>query len=145
METQTILWLVVFVLMVIIEIATMGLTTIWFAGGAVISFLLALFGVPFKAQIVVFLIVSFLILFITRPIAMKHLNLKRTKTNVDELAGKHAVVTKEINNIKGEGQIVLNGIEWTARSEDDEIVPANTEVEVVEIKGVKAFVRQKKA
>ncbi len=145
METQTILWLVVFVLMVIIEIATMGLTTIWFAGGAVISFLLALFGVPFKAQIVVFLIVSFLILFITRPIAMKHLNLKRTKTNVDELAGKHAVVTKEINNIKGEGQIVLNGIEWTARSEDDEIIPANTEVEVVEIKGVKAFVRQKKA
>ncbi len=145
METQTILWLVIFVLMVVIEIATMGLTTIWFAGGAVIAFLLALFGVPLKAQIVVFLAVSFLLLFITRPIAMKHLNFKRTKTNVDELAGKHAVVTKEINNLKGEGQIVLNGIEWTARSENDEIIPADTEVEVVEIKGVKAFVRQKKA
>lgn len=145
METQTILWLVVFVLMVIIEIPTMGLTTIWFAGGAVISFLLALFGVPFEVQIVVFLVVSFLLLFMTRPIAMKHLNLKRIKTNVDELAGKHAIVTKEINNLKGEGQIILNGIEWTARSEDDEIIPVNTEVEVVEIKGVKAFVRQKKA
>lgn len=145
METQTILWLVVFVLMVIIEIPTMGLTTIWFAGGAVISFLLALFGVPFEVQIVVFLVVSFLLLFMTRPIAMKHLNLKRTKTNVDELAGKHAIVTKEINNLKGEGQIILNGIEWTARSEDDEIILVNTEVEVVEIKGVKAFVRQKKA
>ncbi len=64
---------------------------------------------------------------------------------MDELAGKHAVVTKEINNIKGEGQIILNGLEWTARSEDDEVIPVDTEVEVVEIKGVKAFVRQKKA
>ena len=145
METQTILWLVIFVLMVIIEIPTVGLTTIWFAGGEVISFLLALFGAPFTAQVVVFLVVSFLLLFLTRPIAMKHLNIKRTRTNVDELAGKHAVVTKEINNIKGEGQIILNGIEWTARSEDDEVIPVDTEVEVVEIKGVKAFVRQKKA
>ncbi len=145
METQTILWLVIFVLMVIIEIPTVGLTTIWFAGGAVISFLLALFGAPFTAQVVVFLVVSFLLLFLTRPIAMKHLNIKRTRTNVDELAGKHAVVTKEINNIKGEGQIILNGLEWTARSEDDEVIPVDTEVEVVEIKGVKAFVRQKKA
>ena len=145
METQTILWLVVFILMVIIEILTVGLATIWFAGGAVISFVLALFGATFTVQVVVFLIVSFLLLFLTRPIAMKYLNLKRTKTNVDELAGKRAVVTQEINNIKGQGQIILNGIEWTARSEDDEIIPVNTEIEVVEIKGVKAFVRQKKA
>ncbi len=143
MEIQTIIWLVIFVLMVVIEICTMGLTTIWFAGGAVVSFLLALFGVPVEGQIVAFLVVSFLLLFITRPIAMKHLNLKRTKTNVEDLAGRHAMVTEEINNLKEAGQIMLNGIEWTARSEDDEIIPANTEVEVVEIKGVKAFVRRK--
>lgn len=145
METQTILWLVIFVLMVVIELVTLGLATIWFAGGAVIAFILALLGVPLKAQIVVFFVASFLLLFSTRPIAMKHLNIKRTKTNVDELLGKHAVVTKEINNLKAEGQIMLNGIEWMARSEEDEIIPADTEVEVVEIKGVKAFVKQKKA
>ena len=74
------------------------------------------------------------------------MNLKRTKTNIDELKGKHAVVTNEINNIKGEGQITLNGIEWTARSTEEEtVIPVNTEVEVVEIKGVKAIVRQIKA
>lgn len=143
METQTILWLIVFVLMVIIEIATMGLATIWFAGGAVVAFFLALFGVPVKIQIVVFLVVSFLLLFITRPVAMKHLNLKRIKTNVDELVGKHAIVTEEIENLKGAGQITLNGIEWTARSESNETIPVNTEVEIVEIKGVKAFVKPK--
>lgn len=145
MEVQTILWLIVFVLMVIIEIVTMGLTTIWFAGGAVVAFFLALIGVPVKIQIVVFLVVSFLLLFLTRPVAMKHLNLKRIKTNVDELVGKHAIVTEEIDNLKGAGQITLNGIEWTARSESNEIIPVNTEVEIVEIKGVKAFVKPKSA
>lgn len=145
METQTIAWLIIFVLMVVIELATFGLATIWFAGGAVIAFILALIGVPLKAQIVVFFAVSILLLVITRPIVMKHLNIKRTKTNVDDLVGKYAVVIKEINNRKEEGQILLNGIEWTARSEEDEIIPTDTEVEIVEIKGVKAFVKQKKA
>ena len=143
MEIQTILWLVIFVLMVLIELCTMGLTTIWFAGGALVAFLVALFGIPVEGQIVAFLVASFLMLFITRPIAMKHLNLKRVKTNVDDLAGKHAVVKEEIDNLKGTGQIILNGMEWTARSKDGQTIPVNTEVEVVEIQGVKAFVRPK--
>lgn len=143
MEQFTIMWLVILVIMVIVEIATMGLTTIWFAGGAIVAFLLALFNVPFKVQLVVFLAVSFVLLFATRPIAMKHLNLKRTKTNIDDLAGKQAVVLTEINNSREQGQILLKGIEWTARSMDNEIIPVDTEVEIVEIKGVKAFVRPK--
>lgn len=137
-------WLIVFIIMVIIELATMGLATIWFAGGAAVAFLLSLAGVPVAVQVFAFFGVSIVLLAVTRPLAMKHLNIKRTKTNVDDLAGKHAVVTKEINNLKDEGQIVLNGIEWTARSEDDDIIPVDTEVEVVEIKGVKAFVRPRK-
>ena len=116
MERLTIMWLIILVIMVIIEIATMGLTTIWFAGGAMVAFLLALFGVSFKIQLVAFLVVSFVMLAATRPIAMKHLNLNRTKTNIDDLTGKHAIVSKEINNMKEEGQIVLGGIEWIARS-----------------------------
>lgn len=141
MKELAIMWLIVLIIMIVIEIATMGLATIWFAGGAVVAFLLALFQVPFKIQLVVFLVVSFVLLFATRPLAMKHLNIKRTKTNVDELVGKHAVVLQEINNLKGEGQILLNGIEWTARSADESIIPKDTEVELVEIKGVKAFVK----
>ncbi|MBQ4530456.1 MAG: NfeD family protein [Lachnospiraceae bacterium] len=146
MEGLAIMWLIILVIMVIIEIATMGLATIWFAGGAVVAFLLAVFGVPFKIQVVVFLVVSFVMLAATRPIAVKHLNLKRTKTNIDDLVGKHAIVSKEINNMKGEGQIVLGGIEWTARSTEEEtIISVDTEVEIVEIKGVKAIVKPMKA
>lgn len=140
MKELAIMWLLVLIIMIVIEIATMGLTTIWFAGGAVVAFLLTLFQVPFKIQLVVFLIVSFVLLFATRPLAMKYLNRKRTKTNIDELIGKHAVVLQEINNLKGEGQILLNGIEWTARSAEDKVIPKDREVKVVEIEGVKAFV-----
>lgn len=146
MERLTIMWLIILVIMVIIEIATMGLTTIWFAGGAMVAFLLALFGVSFKIQLVAFIVVSFVMLAATRPIAMKHLNLKRTKTNIDDLTGKHAIVSKEINNMKEEGQIVLGGIEWIARSiEENTIISVDTEVEVVEIRGVKAIVKPVKS
>ena len=146
MERLTIMWLIILVIMVIIEIATMGLTTIWFAGGAMVAFLLALFGVSFKIQLVAFLVVSFVMLAATRPIAMKHLNLNRTKTNIDDLTGKHAIVSKEINNMKEEGQIVLGGIEWIARSiEENTIISVDTEVEVVEIRGVKAIVKPVKS
>ena len=145
MERITIMWLLTLIVMIGIEIATMGLATIWFAGGAVVAFVLSLLGVPFKVQLVVFLVVSILLLVITRPIAMKHLNLKRTKTNIDDLAGKHGIVLKEIDNAKEQGQIMLKGIEWTARSMDNDIIPVDTEVEVVDIKGVKAIVRKKKA
>ena len=146
MERLTIMWLIILVIMVIIEIATMGLTTIWFAGGAMVAFLLALFGVSFKIQLVAFLVVSFVMLAATRPIAMKHLNLNRTKTNIDDLTGKHAIVSKEINNMKEQGQIVLGGIEWIARSiEENTIISVDTEVEVVEIRGVKAIVKPVKS
>lgn len=145
MERITIMWLLILIVMIGIEIATMGLTTIWFAGGAVIAFILSLLGVNFKIQLVVFLVVSILLLVLTRPLAMKHLNSKRTKTNIDDLTGKSGIVLKEIDNAKEQGQIMLNGIEWTARSRDNDIIPADTEVEVVEIKGVKAIVRKKKA
>ena len=145
MERITIMWLLILIVMIGIEIATMGLTTIWFAGGAVVAFILSLLGVSFKIQLVVFLVVSILLLVVTRPLAMKHLNLKRTKTNIDDLAGKCGIVLKEIDNAKEQGQIMLKGIEWTARSMDNDIIPVDTEVEVVEIKGVKAIVRKKKA
>ncbi|MDE6314376.1 MAG: NfeD family protein [Lachnospiraceae bacterium] len=143
MKELAIMWLIVLIVMIVIELATMGLATIWFAGGAIVAFLLALFQVPFQIQLVVFLLVSFALLLVTRPLALKHLNFKRTKTNIDDLIGKHAVVTEEINNLKGEGQIVLNGLEWTARSVDECVIPKGTEVELVEIKGVKAFVKPK--
>ena len=62
------------------------------------------------------------------------------KTNVEGLIGEKAYVTEEINNIKSKGAVKLKGLEWSARSENDEIIEADTEVVVKAVSGVKLIV-----
>lgn len=134
-------WLVLLVVLVGIEAATMGLYTIWFAGGALAAFLAALFGVSLMTQLIVFVVVSFILLYFTRPVLMRHINTKKVKTNVESIAGMEAKVTETIDNFGATGTAVLNGQEWTARSaNDDEIIPAGEKVTVKEVKGVKLIV-----
>lgn len=136
-----IFWLVLLVVLLGIEVMTLGLTTIWFAGGALAAFLAALCGGTITLQIVLFLCVSVILLIFTRPVAVRHLNGKTTATNVDSLIGTQAVVTKEINNIMGQGEILVNGMSWSARAEQEEkIIKEGTIVEIVRITGVKAIV-----
>ena len=137
-------WLITVVVLLVIEIATMGLTTIWFAGGALIALMFALAGVSMYAQIGAFLITSVILLVCTRPLAVKFFNQKREKTNMDTVIGKQAIVLKEIDNLKEKGQVSLNGMEWSARTYEEGIVlPAGTVVEVKEIQGVKLIVAEK--
>ncbi|WP_077610457.1 NfeD family protein [Clostridium sp. Marseille-P2415] len=137
-------WLIAFVVLLGIEAATMALTTVWFAGGALVAFVLALFGINIQVQLAAFVIVSFILLFFTRPFALKYVNQNTVKTNSESLIGKYAKVTVEINNTEGKGAAVLNGQEWTARAlEDGRIYPAGTMVEVKEIRGVKLIVSKK--
>ncbi len=138
-------WLIFFVIMVAIEIGTLALTTIWFAGGALVAFILSLFGAGVELQLTVFVIVSFLLLFFTRPWAAKYLNKNTTRTNVEALIGRTARVTKEINNERGTGTAVVGGQEWTARaSENDAVYPEGTTVVIQGVRGVKLIVRQEK-
>ncbi len=140
-----IVWLVVLVLMLAVEIATMGLTTIWFAGGALIAFLMSLCHAPVIAQIIVFLIVSLILLIFTRPVAMKYFNKDRVKTNVEDIAGKQAIVVEEIDNIRGKGRATLGGQEWTARStQEGTVISVGTIVTVKEVQGVKLIVEANK-
>ena len=83
METTSICWLVVFILLILIELATMGLTTIWFAGGAVAGFVASMLGANVVIQAAAFFAVSILLLFFTRPFAVRYINSNKTKTNVD--------------------------------------------------------------
>ena len=134
-------WLIAFVILVVIEAATLALTTVWFAGGAIAAFLLSLAGAGTNAQLSVFAVVSFVLLFFTRPWAMRHVNSHATKTNADSLIGRQARVTEEINNLSGTGSAVINGLEWTARSEkDDSVYPVDAVVEICAIRGVNLIV-----
>lgn len=138
---ESVYWLVAFVVLVGIEAATMALTTVWFAGGAIAAFLLSQTGAGVNAQLTVFVVVSFVLLFFTRPWALRHVNRHAIKTNADSLIGRQARVTAEVNNILGTGSAVVNGQEWTARSKKDEAVyPVGAVVEICAIRGVKLIV-----
>lgn len=141
---EPIYWLVALAVLLIVEIATLGLTTIWFAGGALVAFIASLAGANLTVQLVLFLAVSFAMLFSIRPYAAKFFNNKRTKTNYESLIGAEAKVTSEIDNFNQMGTAMINGLEWTARAEKDQIIPAGTKVEIVEVAGVKLIVREKK-
>lgn len=140
--TPTIIWLSVFVLCLIIEIITLGLTSIWFTGGALLAMVIALVKGPLWLQILVFLVTSIVLMIFTRPIAMKYFNKNRIKTNVETMAGKRAIVTETVDNLKGTGKIVTDGMEWTARSKEDSIIEEGSVVTVIEIQGVKAIIRK---
>ena len=143
METTSICWLVVFILLILIELATMGLTTIWFAGGAVAGFVASMLGANVVIQAAAFFAVSILLLYFTRPFAVRYINSNKTKTNVDGLIGQEALVLEEINNIRETGCARLEGKEWTARSMNDTVIPKDTVVTVERIEGVKLIVKAK--
>ena len=141
MSGMFILWIIVLAATILIEAATMGLTTIWFSGGALAAMLVEMLGGNIYLQIIVFLVVSLILLYFTRPVAIKYFNKEREKTNLDSLLGKQAVVTSSIHNLSETGQIMLDGKEWTARSNDPSIsFEAGEIVRVVSIKGVKLMV-----
>lgn len=137
-----IIWLVILAVCLIAEIATLGLVTIWFAGGALVAFFVALVTDSLLIQMIVFFAVSLLLLFFTRPIAARFYNNKRTKTNVESLVGEYCKVTEEIDNFNGTGTVFLNGLEWTARSKSEEVIPLDTRVKVCAVDGVKVIVEK---
>lgn len=139
-------WLILFIVLLVIEIITLGLTTIWFAGGALVAFILAMLKVPAGIQWAAFCVVSLILLFGTRPWAVRYFNSqKREKTNVDSLIGKTAVVISEIQNLEGKGEVFVNGLTWTARAAEDSVrIAADTHVVVKAVEGVKLIVEEKK-
>ncbi|MSS63808.1 NfeD family protein [Velocimicrobium porci] len=140
---EPVYWLIALVVLLIIEIVTLGLTTIWFAGGALVAFLVAMLGMNTVLQVIVFLAVSFLLLFFTRPIATKYFNGQRIRTNSESLIGQEAKVTAKIDNFNQQGTVVVNGQEWSARTVDDQIIEPGEPVIILEISGVKLIVKEK--
>ncbi len=135
-------WLGLTVALLIFEICTTSLTTIWFAAGSLTAFVLALFKLPLWSQIVAFVVVSVVLLIFTRPLVEKVLKVGKAKTNLDEIIGKTARVLVEIDNSKSVGYVSVDGKEWSAKSADDKIIPEDAKVEILEISGVKLIVRE---
>jgi len=140
---ETLFWLIMFVVLLVIEILTMGLTTVWFAGGALVAFVLAYVGFGLPVQIIVFLVVSIALLVLTRPIAMKFFNQERQKTNAESLIGQKAVVLERIDTLHGVGRAEVNGMEWSAKTDEaDEVIEVGEIVIIEGIQGVKLIVKK---
>lgn len=141
---MTVVWLVILVALVVIELLTMGLTTVWFAGGALVASLASLLHLPVILQMILFLVVSALLLYFTRPIAVKYFNKDRVRTNAESLVGRQAIVISEIDNLQGIGQVTVGGQEWTARTTQEGIsLPVGSVVVIRAISGVKLMVEEK--
>ena len=135
-----IMWLVLLIVFAASEAITVGLTSIWFAAGALAALVAALLGGAVWIQITLFLAVSLLCLAAVRPLAKRHLNSKVEPTNADRVIGAQAQVTEDIDNIRGRGAVIIRGMTWSARSQDGSAIPAGTMVRVLRIEGVKVFV-----
>lgn len=142
-DMQAVVWLGLLVIFLAAEAITLGLTTIWFAGGALVAFILSLAGTDLLVQIIVFCVVSVLLLIFTRPAAARWLNKDRVKTNAESLIGATAVVTEPINNLAGSGQVQVRGQFWTARTEEESVtIEKGKTVKIQRISGVKLIVKE---
>lgn len=140
---NSVFWLGAVVVLLVVEAITLGLTTIWFAGGALIAFLVSLVVDNVLIEFIVFFAVSLVLLFYTRPVAVKYFNRRRVKTNYESYIGKEAKVTETVDNFNATGTVMLNGLEWTARAYDDKsIIEPGRRVIVKKVAGVKLIVAE---
>ena len=139
---NVIFWAVAVVAFVILELATVGLASIWFALGALCALIAALLGAPLWLQIVWFAIVSIATLLLTRPLAKKYINSKTTATNADRVIGHRGVVKERIDELAGTGAVLADGKMWSARTVDGSAAEPGDIVVVREIRGVKLIVEK---
>ena len=135
-----IIWLALFVVFLIVEAATVGLASIWFAAGALVALICAAFNGPLWLQIALFVVVSAVTLIFTRPLAKKYLNPNRKATNADMVLTKAGTVTETIDNMAGTGTVSVGGKLWSARSLTGEVLEKGRYVRADHIEGVKLIV-----
>jgi len=140
MNWAAIVWLVLTVVFLIAEAATVTVISLWFAAGSLTAMAMALLGGGIWLQTFVFLVVSAMALIALRPLVRKYLTPKLSATNIDSVIGSAGIVTADIDNIAAVGQVKLNGMEWSARSSSGAVIPEGARIKVDRIEGVKVFV-----
>ena len=139
-ENMALIWIAVAIVFAVLEGFTVSLVTVWFAVGGVVSMIASLLGANLPVQIAIFFAVSIILLIFTRPILVKHLKLGKEKNNLDQIIGKVALVTSDIEPFNS-GHVKLNGIIWTAiAAEQDKSYAIGERVKVTKIEGVKLIV-----
>lgn len=138
-------WLIIAIVFIGVELSTVTLTSIWFAAGSIGALLVAMCNGGPVIQIIVFIIISAVLVAATRPWAKKFINAKRTSTNADRAIGQEVRLSERVSNLDQTGMAVVNGQEWTVRTEDDkETIEQGELVRIIRISGVKLIVERVK-
>ena len=140
MPIDSILWLAALIILLVVEALTVTLVSLWFALGALAALLTSLFVDNIWVQFGVFLAVSMVTLLAIRPLARRYVTPKQVATNADQAVGAEGLVTQTIDNLNASGQVSVKGAVWTARTEDESVIPAGATVKVLRIEGVKLIV-----
>ena len=134
------IWLILSGIFIIFEMITVGFLIFWLAIGALIAMIVSFFTTNIIIQTTVFIISSIILIFATKPFVKKFATIKTTHTNAFSIIGKKGVVVKDIDPTHSTGQIKVRGEIWSAESFDESFIPEGSEVEIKQIKGVKAIV-----
>ncbi|MCR5650837.1 MAG: NfeD family protein [Lachnospiraceae bacterium] len=141
---QSGIWLIVLIAMLVVELSTVSLTTIWFAAGSLAALIAAMAGAPFWLQVVLFLAAALTLLLMIRPLSVRYFNKKGEKTNADRLIGRDAVVTEDIDNIAGKGEAAVDGVVWTARMKEKDGKCSKGSICIIDsIEGVKLILTKR--
>lgn len=136
------IWIVVFAAALIWEIVSLGLTSIWFCGGAVVAAIVAYLGVNPYIQIVLFIVTSTILLLLCRPIAKKKMIGQGAPTNLDRNIGRKVKVLETVDASEGTGLVKIGDVEWRAVSESGKVLQKDSFAEIVNIEGTKVYLRE---
>ena len=137
---MSVYWIILFLVLLFIELATVNLVSIWFAVGAFVAFITSFFTDSVLIQLLVFVVISVVSLFITLPLVKKFKKKEKiVPTNLDRVIGKEVEVTKEIKS-NHYGEVQVFGTTWTATGEGTFKVGEKSIVDKID--GVKLIVKK---
>lgn len=137
-----ILWTVLLIAFAVLEMATVQLVSIWFAGGALGGLIAYLCGANEWLQVIVFAVVAGILLIVTKPLVQKLRKAATKPTNADSLIGTQVVISETVDNLAETGAARVKGVVWSVRNIDEGVIPEGTVVTVQRIEGVRLIVTQ---
>lgn len=140
-EMDMILWCLMMVFFILMECFTVALVSVWFVFGALAAFIAAAWYIPFPEQCYLFVGVSVILLVATRPL-VRGLKIQKIPTNADGVVGMEGVVQTKIDNLLGEGRVLVNGLDWAGKSTRGRNIDVGKKVIVDKLEGVTLYVTE---
>lgn len=140
-EGMIIVWLVIVILGIILEAATSEIISIYFSFGALISLICAIIGLTFWPQLWIFIIVTIITLFATRPLFLRYFKTNEVKTNTESLIGKRFKLLKAVES-DVLGEVSVAGVIWNVTTNDNSSIEIDSKVEVLALEGSKLIVKK---